>query len=190
MLEVLAILSASAAGGLRLALPLLLIGLLQGETLWSKVPILSQFSPYWIVGVLAGWSFLELFIDRNVWGHRLVILVQVICSPFVGAILGMTVAELTETPTWIIGIIGGLLAFVLQLVQIGWFYRLRGLPRWLVVAQDLLCILLILFAIKAPTQGGLIALLLLWLAIRSAKDWRQKSAKNYRDYKTKRKFYR
>lgn len=180
MLEVLAILSASAAGGLRLALPLLVIGLLQGETLWSHVPVLSQFSPYWIVGVLAGWSFLELFIDRNVWGHRFIILVQVIFSPFVGAILGMTVGELTQTPAWIIGGVGGLLALVLQLVQIGWFYRLGGLPRWLLVAQDLLCILLILFAVKAPTQGGLIALLLLWLAIRSAKDWRQKSGKNYR----------
>lgn len=46
VLEVLAVLSAAAAGGLRLALPLLLIGLLQGEQLWSQVPLLRHFSPY------------------------------------------------------------------------------------------------------------------------------------------------
>lgn len=50
MLEVLAILSAAAAGRLRLALPLLLIGLLQGEQLWSQVPLLRHFSPMaWLV---------------------------------------------------------------------------------------------------------------------------------------------
>jgi len=37
--------------------------------------------------------------------------------------------------------------------------------------QDLLCVLLVLFALDAPKQGGLIALLLLWLAIRSSSAW-------------------
>ncbi|NEP36889.1 MULTISPECIES: DUF4126 family protein, partial [unclassified Moorena] len=63
------------------------------------------------------------------------------------------------------------LAFVLQLVQVGWFYRLRGLPLWVVFLQDFLCVVLIILAFDAPEQGGLIALLLLWLAIRSSKHW-------------------
>jgi hypothetical protein len=39
LLGVLAILSASAAAGMRIALPLLIIGLLQGQ-LWYQVPLL------------------------------------------------------------------------------------------------------------------------------------------------------
>jgi hypothetical protein len=31
----------------------------------------------------------------------------------------------------------------------------------------------VLFAFKAPNSGGLIALLLLWLAVRSAQSWYQ-----------------
>ncbi len=172
MLELLGILSVSAAGGLRLALPLLVIGLVQGESLWSKVPLLSRFDPAWVVGVLAAWSFLELFSVGHPWGQRVLIPVQLLFSPAVGAILGMTLADLTETPAWLIGLIGGLLALVLQLVQVGWFFRLGKLPRWFIVGQDLLCVLLVLFGLHAPKNGGLIALLLLWLAIRSAKDWR------------------
>lgn len=72
---------------------------------------------------------------------------------------------------WIIAIVGGLLALVLQLVQAGWFYRLRGLPLWVIFVQDALCIALVLFAFDAPRQGALIAMLLLWLAIRSSKEW-------------------
>ncbi|WP_298611562.1 DUF4126 domain-containing protein [uncultured Thermosynechococcus sp.] len=174
MVEVLAILSAAAAGGLRLALPLLLIGLLQGEQLWSQVPLLRHLSPYWVVGVLTAWSFVEIFLAGNLWGYRLIVLVQLCFSPLVGALLGITVATATETPQWLIGTLSGLFAFVLQLVQVGWFYRLGKLPRWVVVGQDVLCVLLILFALKAPKQGGLIALLLLWLAVRSAKDWQQR----------------
>ncbi|AFY59808.1 DUF4126 domain-containing protein [Synechococcus sp. PCC 6312] len=175
MVELLAILSVSAAGGLRLALPLLVIGLVQGESLWSKVPILARFDPAWVVGVLAAWSGLELFMLTHPWGQRFLMLIQLIFSPAVGAILGMTLAGLTDTPAWLIGVIGGLLALLLQLVQVGWFFRLGKLPHWFIIGQDLLCILLVLFAVHAPKQGGLIALLLLWLAIRSAKDWRQQA---------------
>jgi len=64
------------------------------------------------------------------------------------------------------------LAFVLQLVQVGWFYRLRGLPLWAVFAQDFLCVILVISAVNAPQQGGIIALMLLWLAIRNASEWR------------------
>uniref|UniRef100_B8HRH8 DUF4126 domain-containing protein n=1 Tax=Cyanothece sp. (strain PCC 7425 / ATCC 29141) TaxID=395961 RepID=B8HRH8_CYAP4 len=175
MIELLAILAASAAGGLRLALPLLIIGLLDREMLWSQVPLLSRVSPYLVVGVLAGWSFCELFITTQLQGQRVLQLVQLLFSPLVGGILGITVAQITQIttlPTWVIGLLSGMVALVLQLVQTGWFYRLKGLPLWAILGQDLLCVGLVLFSFQAPKQGGLIALLLLWLALRSSRDWR------------------
>lgn len=176
MLEVLAVLSASAAAGMRIALPLLIIGLLYGDNLWSSVPILSSISPQIVLGVLVSWSLFELFISKNRSGQRLLQTVQVIFSPLVGAILGVAVAKATIADTWlvwILGSVGGLLALVLQLVVTGWFYRLTRTPIWLVLAQDILCIALIFFAFDAPRHGGIIALLLLWLAIRSSKEWRR-----------------
>ena len=62
---------------------------------------------------------------------------------------------------------------MLTLVQVGWFFRLRGIPIWLVCLEDILCIGLVFFAFNAPQEGGLIALLLLWLAIRSSNSWRR-----------------
>ncbi|MCA1991850.1 MAG: DUF4126 family protein, partial [Coleofasciculus sp. S288] len=88
--------------------------------------------------------------------------------------MGMTVAQFAGAPrefVWTVGIVGGLLALVLQLVQVGWFYRLRGLPLWAVFIQDVLCVALVIFAFDAPQPGGLIALLLLWLATRSSTLW-------------------
>lgn len=174
MIEVLAALSASAAGGMRIALPLLLIGLLR-EDLWFRVPYLSHVSPQLVIGILVSWSLFELFASKKLLGQRILQIVQLVFSPLVGAIMGMAIAEATEVPeplfVNLIGIVGGLLALVLQLVQAGWFYRLRGLPVWVILIQDALCISLVLFALDAPQQGGLIALLLLWLAIRSSKEW-------------------
>ncbi|MEB3883373.1 DUF4126 domain-containing protein [Lyngbya sp. CCY1209] len=173
MIELLAALSASAAGGMRIALPLLLIGLLKNN-LWSDVPFLSAFSPQVVVGTLVSWSLFELFASKKFLGQRILQLVQLLLSPLVGAIMGLAIAEATHfTPwlVWLVGIIGGLFALVLQLVQAGWFYRLRGLPLWAIFLQDTLCISLVIFAFDAPEQGGLIALLLLWLAIRSSKEW-------------------
>ncbi len=86
--------------------------------------------------------------------------------------MGLAVAEPT-TPRWLIALIGGLLALVLQLVQVGWFYRLRGLPIWVVCLQDILSITLVYLALEAPLLGGLIALTLLWLAVRSSKQWQR-----------------
>ncbi|EAW33819.1 DUF4126 domain-containing protein [Lyngbya sp. PCC 8106] len=175
MIELLAALSASAAAGMRIALPLLLIGLLQTD-LWSRVPFLSRFSPQWMVGILVSWSLFELFASKNLFGQRILNFIQLVCSPFVGAIMGIAIAQATDAPEWLVGLIGvtgGLLALVLQLVQVGWFYRLRGLPIWVIFFQDILCISLVVFAFDAPQQGGLIALLLLWLAIRSSKEWYQ-----------------
>jgi hypothetical protein len=176
MIEILAALSASSAAGLRIALPLLIIGLLQGDELWSRVPILSHIPPPLVIGVLVSWSLLEVSISKRRLGQRALQIIQVIFSPIVGALMGMAIARAAAMSSWLvalIGVVGGLLALVLQLVQIGWFYRLRKLPLWVVFAQDSLCVILVFFAFDAPRQGGLIALLLLWLAIRSSKEWRR-----------------
>ncbi|MGL4501540.1 MAG: DUF4126 domain-containing protein, partial [Planktothrix sp.] len=173
MIELLAVLSASAAAGLRIALPLLVIGLLRND-LWSSVPFLSQFSPQVVVGVLVSWSLFEIFASKKLLGQRILQLIQLLFSPFVGAILGLAIAQATNVQPslyWIIAIVAGLLALVLQLVQTGLFYRLRGLPLWVILGQDILCVFLVIFAFDAPQQGGLIALLLLWLSIRISKEW-------------------
>lgn len=179
MVGLLAALSASAAGGMRIALPLLLIGLLRIDKLWSGIPLLSRIHPQVVLCILVSWSLLELFASKTFAGQRVLQIVQILFSPIVGAIMGIAIAEATsieETFTnpwmlWIIAVVGGLLAFVLQLVQAGWLYRLRGLPVWVIFLQDALCVALVLFAFDAPRQGGLIAMLLLWLAIRSSKEW-------------------
>ncbi|NEQ64655.1 MAG: DUF4126 domain-containing protein [Symploca sp. SIO2D2] len=174
MLELLGALSASAAAGMRVALPLLIIGLLHSDYLWSKIPLLSHIHPSLLIGILTSWSLFELFASKKLIGQRILQVVQLFLSPIVGAIMGIAIAQFTGAPVpvvWIIGIVGSLLALVLQLVQVGWFFRLRGLPLWLVFLEDFLCVALVLFAFDAPQQGGLIALLLLWLAIRSSKQW-------------------
>lgn len=173
MIEVLAVLSASAAGGMRIALPLLLIGLLRNN-LWSDVPLLSAFSPKVVIGILVSWSLFEIFASKKLLGQRILQILQLVFSPIVGTIMGLAIAEATSFPpwmVWLVGIIGGLLALVLQLVQVGWFYRMRGLPIWAIFLQDILCITLVIFAFDAPEQGGLIALFLLWMAIRSSSQW-------------------
>ncbi len=173
MIDILAALSASAAAGLRIGLPLLLIGLLK-INLWVNVPFLSRLSPSVVVGVLVSLSLFEIFASKKRIGQRALQLIQLVLSPIVGAWMGMATARFTGLPDWIvgtIGIVGGLLALVLQLVQVGWFFRLSGLPLWANLSQDLLCVALVFFAFDAPQQGGLIALLMLWLAIRSSSAW-------------------
>jgi hypothetical protein len=190
MIEILAALSASSAAGMRIALPLLVIGILPNTSLWASVPILSRFPPPVVIGVLTSWSLFELFASKKLLGQRVLQVMQLVFSPIVGAILGIAVAQITGTSTWllwIVAVVGGLLAFVLQLVQVGWFYRLRGLPLWAVFIEDALCIFLVIFAFDAPEQGGLIALILLWLALRSSKEWyrwyrgRKPSRKRYQE---------
>jgi hypothetical protein len=174
MLELLAVLSVSAAAGMRIALPLLIIGLLYGNGLWAQVPLLARIPPPVVLAVLVSWSLFEVFASKNRTGQRLLQSVELLFSPIVGAILGIAVAKVMISSAWLIGllgVVGGVLALVLQLVQIGWLYRLQSIPLWVIFAQDLLCVLLVIFAFDAPRQGGLIALLLLWLAIRSSKEW-------------------
>ncbi len=175
MIAILAVLSVSAAAGMRIALPLLVIGLTQGN-LWRQVPLVNLIQPQVAIGVLTAWTCLELFISKQLWGQRILQVVELIFSPLVGAVMAMAVAGIFQMPShtvWILGVVGGLFALVLQLVQVGWFYRLQGLPIWLVLLADILCVLLVLFAFKAPNSGGLIAMLLLWLAIRSSGSWYQ-----------------
>ena len=176
MIGILAVLSVSAAAGMRIALPLLVIGLTQGN-LWTQVPLVNAIQPQIVIAVLAAWTFLELFVSKLLWGQRLLQVVEPIFSPLVGAVMAMAVAGIHQVQppqlVWILVAVGGLIALILQLVRVGWFYRLKGLPIWAVLLEDVLCVLLVLFAFKAPNSGGLIALLLLWLAIRSSQSWYQ-----------------
>ena len=171
MMEILAILSASAAAGMRIGIPLLIIGILQGDTLWSQMPLLSHISPHVLVGLFTSWSLFELFASKKLIGQRIVQQIHLLLSPIVGALMGLSVMRSSDIPLWLAALVGGLLALVIQLVLVGWFYRLHGLPMWTVFLQDALCIVLVLFAVDAPRQGGLIALMILWVAIRSAKYW-------------------
>lgn len=174
MIELLAVLSVAAAVGMRIALPLLVIGLLHSDNLWNQIPLLSRIHPSVLVGILTSWSLFELFASKQLLGQRILQVVQLCLSPGVGIIMGIFVARFAGIPQefiWIFALVSGLLALVLQLVQIGWFFRLRGIPLWVVFCQDVLCVALVIFAFDAPQQGGLIALLLLWLAIRSSKQW-------------------
>ena len=174
MIELLAALSASASAGMRIALPLLLIGLLQSDYLWSNIPMLSRIHPSVLVGILTSWALFELFASKKLLGQRVLQIVQLLLSPVVGAIMGIAVAQLAAAPmefVWLVGIVGSLLAFVLQLVQVGWFFRLRGLPLWVVFTQDVLCIALVIMAFDSPQSGGVMALMLLLLAIRSSQQW-------------------
>ena len=173
--EILAVLSVSAAAGFRFALPLLLIGLFSGATLWSNVPILSQLSPSLVVGVLVSWSLLELILSKDRPIRRFLQSLELLFSPLAGAIAGIAIARTVGLDPWLVlllGMIGGLLALVIQLVQVGWLYRIRRPPLWALFLQDFLCICLVLLAFDAPRQGGLIALLLLWFSIRSSNTWR------------------
>jgi hypothetical protein len=185
MLEiVLAVLAVSAAAGMRSVLPLLTIGCLAGSELWSKVPILEHISPPILLGILVAGSLFELLASKNRVSIRIAQILELSLSPLVGGLLGVAIARATDLNNEMIlllGIISGLLAFVLQLVQVGWFYRLRGLPMWAILAQDFLCVLLVVFAVNAPHHGGIIALFLFWFAIRSASEWRKWSRSSLKE---------
>ncbi len=172
---VLAVLSISAAASMRLALPLLIISLFYSQQFWSDVPILKYMDPRLVLGICISWSLLELFISKKLLGQRLLQIIQLLLSPILGAIIAIGFAQIAKidfTPVWLIGLLGAIFALVLTIVQIGWFFRLRGLPIWAVLLQDILGVLLVFLAFNSPIQGGLIALLLLWLAIRSSTAWR------------------
>lgn len=173
---VLAVLSVSAAASMRLALPLLILSMFYSQELIAKIPLLNCVDPRVIVAIGISWSLFELFGSKKLLGQRILQIVQLIFSPFVGSLGAITMTHILEIdfkPMWLIGLIGGIFALVLTLVQVGWFFRLRGIPIWFVCLEDVLCIFLVFFAIDSPEAGGLIALLLFWLAIRSSHAWRQ-----------------
>lgn len=173
---ILAVLAVSAAAGMRVALPLLIIGFVENREFWSNVPLLNRIHPQVVLAVLISWSLFELLGSKQLLGQRVLQLIQLAFSPLAGLLLAMTVAGLVDYDTiqlWLIGISGGLLAFVLQLVQVGWFFRLRGIPPWVAAGEDILSVLLVIYAFNAPEEGGLIAMMLLWLAIRSSSAWRK-----------------
>ncbi|NJL01085.1 MAG: DUF4126 domain-containing protein [Spirulinaceae cyanobacterium SM2_1_0] len=174
LVALLAVLSASAAAGMRIALPLLAIGLLQSDRLWNDIPLLAAIPPRVVLGVLTSWSLFELFGSKQLLGQRTLQILQLTLSPLVGALMAIATLKIIHVefePIWLIAVVGGLLALVLALVQVGWFFRQRGLPLWVALGEDVLCIFLVFFAFNAPQQGGLIAMLLLWLAARSSNAW-------------------
>ena len=131
--ELLAILAIAAATGLRLALPLLLIGLMSGDQLWANVPLLSLLPPSLVIALLAGWSMAELLLSKDRYSQRFFQIIELLCSPLVGAIAGIALARTLELDNWLhigIGITSALLAVVIQLLQVGWFYRPKRPPLW------------------------------------------------------------
>ncbi len=175
---ILAVLSVSAAVGMRIALPLLVISLsyTQKQELWSEIPILNHIDPRVILAVSISWSILELIFSKKLLGQRSLQIFQLLFSPIVGALVAIAVTHLAQadfTPIWLIGVIGAVVALVVTLVKVGWFFRLRGIPIWLTIIEDVLCVCLIFFAFNAPKEGGIIALLLIWLALRSSNTWRE-----------------
>ena len=76
------------------------------------------------------------------------------------------------TPLWLLGLVGGLLALVLKLVQVGWFFRLGKIPIIFIFLEDFLSAILVIFALQSPENGGLIAMILLWIALRSSTEWK------------------
>lgn len=174
--ELLAVLSISAATGIRLALPLLLIGLMSGPDLWSNVPLLSSIPPKILLGLLGVWSVAELVLSKDYATQRLFQIIEMLLSPFVGAIAGVAVARTVGMQVWgfwLSGAISSLLATAIQLVQLGWSYRPKRPPLWSFFMLDGLCIVLAFLAFDSPLGGGLIALILLWMVTRTSHFWRR-----------------
>ena len=109
-------------------------------------------------------------------GLRIIQIIQLILSPVVGAILAVGAANWTNleyVPLWIIAVTGGLFALVLRFVLVGLFFRWGKMPIILTVSEDILAMILALLALTSPENGGLIAMLLLLLALRISSEWRQ-----------------
>jgi hypothetical protein len=167
ILEILAALSTSAAAGIRMTLPLLVLGLLQGENFWYNVPVLSSIYPPVVLGILTSCCLIELIASKNLLGQRLLQIVYLPLCPIFGVMLA--IAPTQVIPKILVGLVGGFVALLLQLIQAGWFYRWNRFALWLSFLQDGLCILLIYLALKLPQVGGILALVLLGVAVYSYK---------------------
>ncbi|MGY6529642.1 MAG: DUF4126 domain-containing protein [Cyanobacterium sp.] len=176
MIQVLAVISAAASGGFRVGLPLLIIGLANLDKLWSEIPLLNRIQPEVLLAILVSITIFEILGTKKMIGLRVIQIIQLILSPVVGAILAVGAANWTNleyVPLWIIATIGGLFALVLRFVLVGLFFRWGKMPIILTVSEDLLAMILALFALTSPENGGLIAMLLLLLALRISSEWRQ-----------------
>lgn len=174
--ELLAVLSISAASGFRVALPLLMIGLMSGD-MWEQVPILSRFPPILVAVALVSWTLAELALAKRRLVQRFLQSIELCLSPFVGAITGITLSRGFTLEGWLIPLLaflGGTVALSLHIVQVGLLYRFRGPSLGFILVGDMLCVGLVLLAFDAPHQGGLIALLLVWLALRTSTLWRRR----------------
>ena len=172
----LAVVSASVAAGMRVALPLLIILLLYGEQLVANLPLVGLLPVRVLVAILITWSLVELVASKQLLGQRVLQVIQLIFAPLAGIVLSITAAQILGVefrPLWLLGIVGGLIAFVFKLILTGWFFRLRGLPLWWSFTEDILCVILVLFAFRMPQQGGVLATIILWLAVRSATEWKR-----------------
>lgn len=172
----LAVVSASVAAGMRVALPLLVILLLYSEQLVANLPVIGLLPVRVLVAILATWSLFELIASKQLLGQRVLQVVQLMFAPLAGIVLSITAAQILGVefrPLWLLGLMGGLIAFVFKLILAGWFFRLRGLPLWWSFTEDLLCLILVLFAFRMPQQGGVLATIILWLAVRSSTEWKR-----------------
>lgn len=173
--ELLAVLALSAALGLRVALPLLVLGLMSGDRLWSQVPVLANLPPSLVMGGLVSGALLELILSKQRFSRPLLHSTELLLSPILGLMASIALVRPLGIAGWLqglIALIGGLVALVIQLVQIGWFYRPQPPPLWGIFLVDTLCLLLALSAFTVPQVGGLLSLVLLWLVIRTADGWR------------------
>ena len=156
-------------------MPLLLIGLMSGEQLWGNVPLLSSLPPALVIGILASWSMAELLLSKDPYSQRIFQILELLFSPAVGAIAGIALARTLGLDNWLyigVGITSALLALVIQLLQVGWFYRPQRPPIWIFFVVDGLCVFLAYLAFDFPNGGGIIALMLLWLVIRTSYVWK------------------
>lgn len=135
MIELLAALSASAAAGMRIAIPLLVIGLLQGDSLWSSVPLLSRIPPPFIMAILTSWSLIEVVASKHLLGQRVLQVVQLLFSPIVGTIMAIAAAKATTVPTWLIGVIGGFFALCYNLSKLAGFIAGAACPYGLSLSK-------------------------------------------------------
>jgi len=176
MIQVLAVISAAASGGFRLGLPLLIIGLANVDKLWSEIPLPNRIQPEVLLAILVSVTIFEILGTKRMIGLRIIQIIQLILSPVVGAILAVGAANWTNleyVPLWIIAVTGGLFALVLRFVLVGLFFRWGKIPIILTVSEDILAMILALLALTSPENGGLIAMLLLLLALRISSEWRQ-----------------
>ncbi len=105
MTELLAVLALSAALGLRVALPLLVLGLMSGDRLWSQVPILANLPPTLVMGGLLSGALLELILSKPRFSRPLLHSMELLLSPIVGLMAGIALVRPLGIAGWLQGVI-------------------------------------------------------------------------------------